>query len=170
MSDDEQRKEGLPPRPQKHDDRPPPEPPDEASPGPQGPNESEGSETSAGYTHGPVETDESRAGVGDADTFPIKRSSKALMKPRGSELVPVLVSLLLPGVGQMMLGQKAKGLVVLLIGLLLLFGFGLYNIVAAVDAYCVAAAKKQRPVGDWELLPDIKTVITSAPGVASPDV
>ncbi|MFW5968789.1 MAG: hypothetical protein ACOCV2_14790, partial [Persicimonas sp.] len=68
MSDDERRNEGLPPRPPDRDDRPPPEPPDEASPEPQGPESSAGSETSAGYTHGPIETEESRAGVGDSDT------------------------------------------------------------------------------------------------------
>ena len=73
-----------------------------------------------------------------------------------SEWIAVLVALI-PGVGQILLGQTVKGLVLLGISLILCFGGGLFSVASMIDAYLVATAKKRREVGDWEFFPDFQS-------------
>ncbi len=73
------------------------------------------------------------------------------------EMIPVGLSLLFPGSGHIMLGQKTKGITLLAISIpLLLMTCGtayLVMIAVAYDAYLVTLVKRQRPVGEWEFLP-----------------
>ncbi len=71
------------------------------------------------------------------------------------EIVSV-VAALIPGLGQLLLGQKVKGLVILGLSILLMGGFGLLSVASVVDAFLVAKAGKRREVGEWEFFPDFK--------------
>lgn len=66
-------------------------------------------------------------------------------------ILAALLSLVLPGVGQIMAGQAAKGAVMLVIAVLTCAFGGLFNLLAAVDAYLIAQRKKRgEVVGDWQ--------------------
>jgi TM2 domain-containing membrane protein YozV len=47
-------------------------------------------------------------------------------------------SFLIPGAGQIYVGQKRKGAVLIAVALLTCFGLGVWNILASIDAYRVA--------------------------------
>ncbi|MCP4809481.1 MAG: hypothetical protein GY913_17375 [Proteobacteria bacterium] len=65
--------------------------------------------------------------------------------------VPALVSLFIPGVSQMMNGQVAKGVVILVVAVVLCGLGGLLNLVMAADAYMIGEKKtKGVTVGDWD--------------------
>lgn len=76
-----------------------------------------------------------------------------------SDFVAMIVTFFFPGVGQMMLGQTVKGLVILGVALVTGCGLGLISIAAVVDAFLVANAKKRREIGDWEFFPDFQDTI-----------
>jgi hypothetical protein len=70
------------------------------------------------------------------------------------DVAAIVLSVLAPGLGHVILGQTLKGLLILA---LVVASCGVGYIVAAVialDAYCVARARKQREVGAWELFPE----------------
>ena len=73
------------------------------------------------------------------------------------EMIPIGLSLILPGSGHILLGQKNKGITLLAISLpLIALTCGtayLLMIAVAYDAYLVTLVKRQRPVGEWEFLP-----------------
>lgn len=69
---------------------------------------------------------------------------------------------IIPGLGQMIMGQTVKGLVVLGVALVTCSGFGLLSIASMVDAYLVAMAQKRRPVGEWEFFPDYQETFNTA--------
>jgi len=74
----------------------------------------------------------------------------------GKDIAAIIMSFIVPGVGQMMLGQVKKG-VAILVGTILTCGVGyVVSILIAVDAYLLAMAVKEREVGEWEILPDHK--------------
>ncbi len=73
----------------------------------------------------------------------------------GNDIVAIVLSLFLPGVGHMILGQTTKGIVVLLVSVLTCGLGGLLLAAVALDAYAVATAKKRRAVGEWEFFPDL---------------
>lgn len=74
-----------------------------------------------------------------------------------TDWIAIALSLLLPGVGHVMLGQVVKGLVILLV-VFATFGVGLLvSAVVALDCYLVAKARKGRAVGDWEFFPQAAT-------------
>lgn len=77
-----------------------------------------------------------------------------------SDWVAVVASLI-PGVGQLLLGQTVKGLVILGVSIFLCAGGGLLSVASMVDTYLVARARKNRPVGDWEFFPDFQEIISS---------
>ncbi len=71
-----------------------------------------------------------------------------------TDLLAIVLSLFVPGLGHVLLGQTAKGLVIL--GLVIAScGVGyLVAALIAIDAWLVARARKERAVGDWELFPE----------------
>ncbi len=70
------------------------------------------------------------------------------------DIVAIVLSVLVPGLGHVMLGQTAKGVVILAL-VVASCGVGyLVSALIALDAYCVARARKVRQVGDWELFPE----------------
>lgn len=71
------------------------------------------------------------------------------------ELLPVFLSFI-PGVGQIMMGQTVKGLVMLGASFFCLNFFGLLTIASILDAYLIAKVKKKREVDDWEFFPEFK--------------
>jgi hypothetical protein len=87
-----------------------------------------------------------RRGIGDM-VFPTH-------PPKDPTLMAIL-SLLVPGLGQMVLGQTAKGIVLLVAGLVLgattCFGGLVIWGVAVVDAYQIGKKlQSRRPVAQWE--------------------
>ena len=70
------------------------------------------------------------------------------------DLLAVILSVFLPGIGHIMLEQKTKGLVILA-AVIASCGVGyLVSCIIAVDAYLVARARKERPVADFECFPE----------------
>lgn len=67
---------------------------------------------------------------------------------------PVLVALasfLFPGLGQLLVGQVAKGAVLFGLTVFTCGGFGLVNLFAAVDGFLVAARRQRgEPLGPWQ--------------------
>ncbi len=148
-----------PPRADQPQPVPPHEPEAAQPPGAQGARQPQGGESSAGYAV-PLE----RGGMEDAhgdqlpgDQPPAVRPG-AKPKPDSNDILAVILSIFFPGVGQMMLGQTTKGVVVLLVTVFTCAVGGLLSIAAALDTYCVAMAKKKRPVDDWEFFPDINDI------------
>ena len=85
--------------------------------------------------------------------MPAAPQGKKLIYPNNPNPVSsALVSFFLPGVGQMMLGQSTKGIVMLAVGLFTGCFGGLLNIAAAIDAYQIGKKLEQgRPVEEWEM-------------------
>ena len=79
-------------------------------------------------------------------------------KLESGDYLPVILALI-PGLGQLMLGQTAKGLVILGIAIFTCAGGGLVSVASVIDAYLVAVAKKRRVVGDWEFFPDYQETL-----------
>jgi TM2 domain-containing membrane protein YozV len=70
------------------------------------------------------------------------------------DIVAIVLSVLVPGLGHVMLGQTAKGVLILAL-VVASCGVGyLVSALIALDAYCVARARKVRQVSDWELFPE----------------
>ena len=67
-----------------------------------------------------------------------------------------VLSFLILGLGQIILGQTAKGLTILIVGIILgVITFGFSSLIAVpisvIDAYLIAKKKKEgKVVGDWE--------------------
>jgi len=65
--------------------------------------------------------------------------------------VAALLSFVLPGVGQLYAGQTVKGVVLLVVSIGTCFGGGIFNFVAALDAFLIAQRKERgETVGDWQ--------------------
>ncbi|MUV37556.1 hypothetical protein JNUCC1_01362 [Lentibacillus sp. JNUCC-1] len=67
----------------------------------------------------------------------------------------VLLSFILPGLGQILLGQVAKGVIIIFVNLFFLFVFTLFWFITVplsiVDAYLIAKKKQDgKQVGEWE--------------------
>lgn len=70
-----------------------------------------------------------------------------------SELVGILVSVPLPGIGHVLLGQKAKGLAIFVAFVLTLGLLYFVALAVAFDAFLVVRASRKRDVGAWEFFP-----------------
>jgi|APLow6443716910_1056828.scaffolds.fasta_scaffold1252014_1 TM2 domain-containing membrane protein YozV len=76
-----------------------------------------------------------------------------------NDIVAIVLSVFVPGVGHMLLGQTVKGIAILA-ATILSCGVGyLVSLLIAADALCVARVRKERPVGDWEIFPDHKRLL-----------
>lgn len=94
------------------------------------------------------------------DEMPAKYEGDVPAKTGGDKLetediIPVVLSLI-PGVGQMMMGQTVKGLVMLGLAIVTCGFGGLLAVASVLDAFLVASAKKRREVDEWEFFPDFK--------------
>jgi len=154
---------------------PPHEPEDWQAPGPQGPRESQGGEWDAGHTiedepgvrhpkaktwqEGMGEAGEQRLDEPAMDQPPVRREQRR-PKLDNSDIFAIVLSVIFPGVGQMMLGQQTKGIVVLLVAIVTGCGFGLISLASALDTYCVAIASKKGEVDEWEFFPDIREIFS----------
>ena len=86
-------------------------------------------------------------------TRPAPTSMSSPDKLETEDVLALALSLFVPGVGHMMLGQVPKGLAILA-ATYLSCGMGyLVSVIIVLDAYMVAMARKQRPVDDWEFFP-----------------
>lgn len=71
-----------------------------------------------------------------------------------NDIIALVASFFLPGLGHILAGQTMKGVAILAV-VLFTCGFGyIANILIVADAYFVLMCKKDRPVGDWEFFPD----------------
>jgi serine/threonine protein kinase len=77
-----------------------------------------------------------------------------------NEKKAIIVSVFLPGAGHIMLGQKNKGIAIL-VALVLTVGL-LYLVALAVafDAFLVVRASRRREVGPWEFFPDFGELLS----------
>ena len=57
-----------------------------------------------------------------------------------------MMSLVIPGLGQLYAGRSTRGAVIMVVSVILLFGFGTANIAAAIDAYLLAAREREAMV------------------------
>lgn len=78
-----------------------------------------------------------------------------------SDIMAIVLSFIIPGLGQLLLGQVVKGLVILGVSLFTCAGFGLLTVASVLDAFLVAKAKKRREVGEWEFFPDFSETFKS---------
>jgi TM2 domain-containing membrane protein YozV len=72
----------------------------------------------------------------------------------GTDLLAILVSVFAPGLGHVILGQVAKGLLIMA---LVIASCGVGYIVSALvafDAFLLAKARRRRTVGEWETFPE----------------
>ena len=78
-------------------------------------------------------------------------------KPKldNNDIIAIVLNLFFPGVGQMMLGQTVKGIVILAVSFFTCGGAGLLWVAVILDAYLVAMTRKYRPLDDWEIFPDM---------------
>ncbi|RDV37798.1 hypothetical protein DV096_11820 [Bradymonadaceae bacterium TMQ3] len=77
------------------------------------------------------------------------------------QIIALVLSFLIPGVGQIMMGQTAKGLVILAVAIVTGCGGGLISIASVLDAFLLIKAKEYRQVGDWEFFPDFNQTFGS---------
>ena len=70
-----------------------------------------------------------------------------------NDAIALVANFFIPGVGYLMLGQSQKGIATLVLTFFTCGASYLATIVFVADAYMVALARKQRPVGEWEFFP-----------------
>lgn len=76
-----------------------------------------------------------------------------------NDIVAIVLSVFLPGVGHIMLGQKTKGLVILA-AVIVSCGAGyIISLLVAADALCVARIRKEREIEEWEIFPEHKRLL-----------
>lgn len=72
----------------------------------------------------------------------------------GTDILAIVVSVLAPGLGHVILGQVAKGLVIMAL-VIASCGVGyIVSAIVALDAFMVAKARRRRAVGLWETFPE----------------
>ncbi len=76
-----------------------------------------------------------------------------------NDIVAIVLSIVLPGVGHILLDQKMKGLAILA-AVIFTCGVGyIVSLLVAADALCVARVKKERAVDEWEFFPEHKRLL-----------
>ena len=72
----------------------------------------------------------------------------------GTDLVAIVLSVLAPGLGHVILGRVATGLVIMAL-VIASCGVGyIVSAIVALDAFSVAKARRRRTVGLWETFPE----------------
>ena len=94
-------------------------------------------------------------------TYDHSSTALAPVQMESSDWIAVILAVI-PGLGQILLGQRVKGITVLLVSLLLCAGGGLLSILSILDAYLVAIARKRRPLEEWEFFPDFQKTFGSS--------
>jgi hypothetical protein len=75
-----------------------------------------------------------------------------------SDVTAIVLSIILPGLGHVILGQPLKGLVIFA-AVMASCGVGyVISVLIAIDAYLVATVRKERAVGPWEIFPEHRAV------------
>ena len=75
------------------------------------------------------------------------------------DILAIVLSIFLPGVGHILLGQKTKGIAILA-AVILSCGVGyIVSAIIAIDAYLVARVQKERAIGEWEVFPEHKRLL-----------
>ena len=70
-----------------------------------------------------------------------------------NDVIALVVTFFLPGIGHLMLGQTQKGLAIFALTFFTC-GLSYFAVLLVVyDAYMVALARKKRPIQEWEFLP-----------------
>lgn len=80
------------------------------------------------------------------------------------DILILVLSFFLPGVGHMMLNQTKRGIAILAVSIVTCGGLGLLAFASVIDAYCVTLSQKYRSVGDWEFFPDFNRHLTGKGG------
>jgi rubrerythrin len=94
---------------------------------------------------GTVPDDEARVRGG------LERILYVAQDPTRGSWIAGLLSLAVPGLGQMYIGQHVKGVVLFFGSALLCFGGGLANVVVALDAATLAGVLRRRDLGRFEM-------------------
>lgn len=72
----------------------------------------------------------------------------------GTDVLAIIISVLAPGLGHVILGQVAKGLLIMAL-VIASCGVGyIVSAIVALDAFLVAKARRRRAVGLWETFPE----------------
>lgn len=75
-----------------------------------------------------------------------------------TDFIAVVLSIFAPGLGHVILGQVAKGLVIMALTILSCGAGYIVSALIALDAFMVARARRTREVGDWEIFPEYRVV------------
>lgn len=82
--------------------------------------------------------------------------SEIAQRPDQSTLVPALASLVVPGLGQFLIGQRMRGIRLFLGSASVFFGLGVCNVLVAYDAWSMARRLQEGPIGSrhssWTLI------------------
>ena len=89
----------------------------------------------------------------------LQPQTKIKHKLENEDIIPIILSIFLPGVGHIMAGQTLKGAAILAAVILTCFMGATLSLLVAADCYLVVMCKKDRPVGDWEFFPDYNRYI-----------
>ncbi len=82
-------------------------------------------------------------------TFPPETAPVPAQVPNA--VLAAIISAILPGAGQIYAGQTVKGVLLLVLAFFTCMGGGLFNVLAAVDAFLIAQRKARgETVGDWQ--------------------
>lgn len=76
-----------------------------------------------------------------------------------NDILAIVLAFFLPGIGQLLLGQQVKGLVILALAIFTCSMGGLISVASLLDAFLVAKATKRRQVGEWEFFPDFSETL-----------
>lgn len=154
------------------------EPSAQDTPGPQGPQQPSGGEWSGGHANNPnpptSTANQQNEGWGQGQAQPNAnegwgnqqggqmQQQPPSQAPQGSvdgldnnDIIAILAAFFLPGLGQLILGQKTKGIVMIAITIVTCYLGGLVSLASAVDAYLAAKTKKYRQLDEWEFFPDM---------------
>lgn len=76
-----------------------------------------------------------------------------------NDIIALVASFFLPGLGHLMAGQTVKGIAIFAV-MVLSCGTGyMASLLVVADCFFVLNCKKDRPVGDWEFFPDYNRYI-----------
>jgi hypothetical protein len=72
------------------------------------------------------------------------------------DLLMVVLSVFVPGLGHLLQGFTKRGLLILGASVMTCCTLGVLNVGSAFDLYCISLTKKYRQIGEWEFFPDME--------------